>query len=294
MRTLSQAEIAQYHNDGYVLLPGFFTAEEIEPLRRSCLDDPSIGDALMAIADSAGEAQEWVLYTELSDDLVGVIPRVERAVAGAEALLDGPSYHWHSKLSMKQPGSKGTWDWHQDYGYWYHQAVLRPAMLTLAIAVDQNTIENGCMSVIKGSHKLGRIEHSRKGEASGANQTRIDQALKKMEKVTCTLEPGDAVYFHCNVLHASGPNLSIAPRTILHCSYNAADNAPFLPGQEAHGYSPLEKLPDSAITDGAWDTVFDNQIFITTDGDASYGYKTLRRGTRAKNQTPRMAVSRAL
>ena len=294
MRILSQGEITQYHTDGYVFLPGFFASEEIEPLRRACLNDPSLGGALMALADSAGNAQEVVPYTELSNDLVGVIPRLERVVAGAEALLDGACYHWHSKLSMKRPASKGTWDWHQDYGYWYHQGVLRPDMLTLAIAVDENTAKNGSMSVLKGSHLLGRIEHGRKGEASSVNQMYFDQACKKLEKETWLLAPGDAVYFHCNLLHASGPNLSTQPRTILHCSYNAADNAPFLPGQEAHDYRPIAIMPDSALRDGAWDTVFDNQIFISHDGDLGYGYKVLRAGTRAESQAPRMGVSEAL
>ncbi|MBT5675763.1 MAG: hypothetical protein HOJ07_08740, partial [Rhodospirillaceae bacterium] len=84
------------------------------------------------------------------------------------------------------------------------------------------------------------------------------------------------------------------PRTILHCSYNAADNAPFLPGQEAHDYRPIAIVPDSALRDGAWDTVFDNQIFISSDGDSGYGYKVLRAGTRAESQAPRMGVSEAL
>lgn len=93
------------------------------------------------------------------------------------------------------------------------------------------------------------------------------------------------------MLHASGPNRSTEPRTILHCSYNAADNSPFLPDQEAHAYRPLAVMPDSAIRDGAWDTVFDNQVFISSDGDSGYGYKVLRPGTRPDSQAPRMGVS---
>jgi hypothetical protein len=42
-RPLSGAEIAAFHRDGYVSLPGFFSGAEIEPLRRACLDDPTIG-----------------------------------------------------------------------------------------------------------------------------------------------------------------------------------------------------------------------------------------------------------
>ncbi len=75
MRELSQDEIAKYCEDGYVRLPGFFAVEEIEPLQRACHADPSLGGALMAFADSAGNAQEVALYTELSNDLVGVLPR---------------------------------------------------------------------------------------------------------------------------------------------------------------------------------------------------------------------------
>lgn len=195
---------------------------------------------------------------------------------------------------MKQPGTTGTWDWHQDYGYWYHQGVLRPDMLTLAIAVDENTAENGCMSVLKGSHKLGRLEHGRKGEASGVDQARLEQALKTLERVEWHLEVEDAVFFHCNLLHASGPNRSARPRTIIHCSYNAEDNSPFLPGQEAHAYRPLDTVPDGAILDGAWDTVFDNQLFISSVGVDEQGYKVLRSGTRAESQSPRTGVSKAL
>ena len=294
MRKLSQAEISLYRADGYVRLPGFFSAAEIEPLRSACHADPTLGGALMALADSQGNAQEVVPYTELSNDLVGVIPRLERVVTAAETLLGGAPYHWHSKLSMKQPGSAGTWDWHQDYGYWYHQGVLRPDMLTVAIAVDENTTENGCMSVVKASHKLGRIEHGRKGEASGVDQARLEQALKHLERVEWHLDVGDAVYFHCNLLHASGSNTSDRPRTIIHCSYTAVDNSPFLPGQEAHAYRPLAVVPDNAIVEGAWDTVFSNQIFISDDGDSGYGYKVLRAGTRADSQPPRMGVSAEL
>jgi len=83
-------------------------------------------------------------------------------------------------------------------------------------------------------------------------------------------------------LHSSRPNLSAKPRTIIHCTYNAADKAPLLPGQEVYDYRPIDIVPDTALSDSAWDTVFDNQIFISSDGDAGYDYKVLRPGTRAQ------------
>ena len=291
---LLQAKLNQYQRDGFVCLPNLFEVDELKALSDACLNDPTLGGALMAFADSAGNAQDVALYTELSDDLVGVIPRMNRMVEMAEFLLKKPCYHWHSKLSMKRPGSMGTWDWHQDYGYWYHQGVLAPDMITAAIAVDQNTISNGSIRVLRGSHNLGRVDHTRIGEASGADEKRLEEALRRFEEVVWELDVGDVMFFHCNLLHCSGSNNSTRPRTTMHCSYNAIDNVPFIVGQEAHADVNLKRVADNAILNSEWDTIFDNQIFINNDGDLGYGYKVLRAGQRAKGQRTNMEVSGSL
>lgn len=53
-------------------------------------------------------------------------------------------------------------------------------------------------------------------------------------------------------------------------------------------------VPGEAILEGAYDTVFDKQVFITDDGDASYGYNVLRAGRRTGGQPPGMGVARSL
>jgi hypothetical protein len=284
-RPLTSDEIAAYHRDGFVFLPGFFGAAEIEPLRQSCLADPLVGGNLVALADAAGNAQEVVSWTEMSDDLVGIIPRMARVVAAARALIGRPVYHWHSKLSMKAPGSAGRWDWHQDYAYWYHEGCLYPDMTTCTIAVDRAMAENGCLQLVKGSHRLGRMEHPRIGAASGADPARLELVLARHETVACAMAPGDALFFHANTLHASGPNVSQSPRTLLHCSYNAADNSPFVAGQEHHAYRPIEVLPDSVLGEGRYSAGFAGQRFTyrgETGADNIYGYKLLR-GSRPRD-----------
>lgn len=284
-RPVTPAEVASYHRDGFVLLPGFFSAAEIEPLRRACHADPMVGGNLVAIADSQGNAQEVVSWTELSDDLTGIIPRLARVVAGAAAVIGRPVYHWHSKLSMKAPGSAGRWDWHQDYAYWYHEGCLYPDMTTCTIAVDPAFRENGCLQLVRGSHRLGRIEHPRIGAASGADPARLEQVMKRHETVDCVMAPGDALFFHANTLHASGPNVSGEPRTLLHCSYNAADNSPFAAGQEHHAYRPIEVLPDDVLIEGRFASAFGGQKFIyrgETGQTNTYGYRLLR-GSKPRN-----------
>ncbi len=287
MTGLTADQIAGYHRDGFLVLPGFFAGNEIEPLASACLADPEIEGALWALADSQGNPQEVVTWTTLGGDYLSVLPRLSRLVDGAAEVIGKPVYHWHSKLSMKKPASAGRWDWHQDYGYWYDEGCLAPDMTTCMIAVDRTDRANGCVELIRGSHLLGRIDHKAVGKASGVDPERLERILASHERVACEMAPGDAVFFHANTLHASGANSSDRPRTLLHCSYNAIANAPYLAaGQEHHAFRPLEVMPDSALRDGAYDTIFSHQTFRTPDpqtGVSSYGYKVLKFATRGRD-----------
>ena len=126
------------------------------------------------------------------------------------------------------------------------------------------------------------------GKASGVDPERLERILASHERVACEMAPGDAVFFHANTLHASGANNSDRPRTLLHCSYNAIANTPYLAGQEHHSYRPLEVLPDTALRERAYDTIFSHQTFRLPDpekGVTSYGYKVLKFATRGRDGT---------
>jgi len=118
---------------------------------------------------------------------------------------------------------------------------------TFMIALDRCTQANGCLQVLRGSHLLGRIDHGLlDGEQVGADLARVAEAEKRLERVYCEMEPGDALFFHCNTLHRSDQNRSPDRRWTLICCYNAARNNPYLEHHHPN-YTPLEKVPDSAI-----------------------------------------------
>ncbi len=126
------------------------------------------------------------------------------------------------------------------------------------------------MQVLKGSHKLGRIEHVLTGEQAGADLERVSEAAKVLELVYVEMEPGDILYFHANTLHRSDRNVSDNPRWSMICCYNAARNNPY---KEAHHprYTPLHKVPDSAILE-AGSRRFgeaDESVWLDTAKDAS-------------------------
>ena len=70
---------------------------------------------------------------------------------------------------------------------------LFPDMASAFLAVDPNTPENGCMQVLRGSHKLGRVEHGKFGDQTGADPERVEHAKKIMDLVYVELAPGDVL-----------------------------------------------------------------------------------------------------
>jgi ectoine hydroxylase-related dioxygenase (phytanoyl-CoA dioxygenase family) len=163
-----------------------------------------------------------------------------------EQLLGGEVYQYHHKMMLKESFVGGSWEWHQDYGYWYNNECLFPLMASCLIAIDRATKENGCLQVIKGSHHMGRIDHGKTGDQTGADIERVNLALNHLELVHCEMEPGTALFFHSNLLHRSDANRSPNPRWSLICSYNAARN-PCRGRQNHPSYQYLEKWPDSRI-----------------------------------------------
>jgi Phytanoyl-CoA dioxygenase (PhyH) len=245
-RVLSDAAVAEYHDRGFHIARGLFDREEIDLLSRAAKEDHDLDKRAFGRADGEGGKVRLSLWNHPGDGIYGMFARCERVVRSAEKILGGEVYHYHSKMIMKDPRVGGAWTWHQDYGYWYQNGVLQPLLTSAFIAVDRATKENGCLQVIEGSHHCGRIDHVLTGDQAGADRERVDEVLKRMPLVYVEMEPGDALFFHSNLLHRSDQNRSEHPRWAMICCYNAARNDPY---KEAHHpcYTPLKVVPDSAI-----------------------------------------------
>jgi len=238
---------AAFERDGYVLIKGLFDAEETGLLRRALEEDPAIAAHFYDRKDAEGAATRMALWNHPGDSVYGLAARSRRVVDSMEDVLGGEVYHYHSKLTAKEPFVGGAWEWHQDYGYWYNNGILFPLMASVMIALDQTTKENGCLQVLRGSHLIGRIDHKvLEGSQVGADLERVRKAQEALETVYCEMAPGDGLFFHCNLLHRSDRNGSASRRWTLLCCYNAARNNPFIDHHHP-SYTKLEKVDDGAI-----------------------------------------------
>ena len=162
---------------------------------------------------SAGTSKLW-LTDVLEDDIYSAFVRCRRIVEPLEQLLGGEVYHYHHKMMLKEPFVGGSWEWHQDYGYWYSNNCLFPYMASCLIAVDRATKENGCLQVIKGSHLMGRIDHNKTGDQTGADMDRVNVALKHLELVYCEMEPGTRFVFSCESAASFGRQSQSEPALV--------------------------------------------------------------------------------
>jgi len=264
--SLSPAQIADFLRDGYVIVRGLFDTEEMNIMRTAAKADAALKSNAYEVADGKGAAIKLALWNKAGEDIYGAVSRSPRIVDAMEQLLGDEVYHYHSKMSIKEPYTGGAWNWHQDYGYWYLNGCLFPDLASAFIAVDPNTRENGCMQVLRGSHKMGRVEHGKFGDQTGADPERVENAKKVMEHVYVELAPGDVLFFHSLTLHASDQNKSPNPRWSFICCYNTKHNNPYKASHHPF-YEKLEKVPDTRLKEMGARLAAEGAEAITSSAD---------------------------
>lgn len=97
---------------------------------------------------------------------------------------------------------------HQDSAYW---PIEPPALVTVSVALNDATTENGCFNVIPQSHKEGLKDWGLIAQAQDAEVV-YENDLKEARQVDVPLKAGSALFFHSLMVHGSGPNKSPHPR----------------------------------------------------------------------------------
>ena len=268
---LTEAQVTQFRREGYLIRRGYYDCEEMDLLLTTARTDRQMLSHNFLRKDAGGRESKLSLWNHPGDDIYGMIARGRRIVDAMEQLLGGEVYHYHSKMMLKEPEVGGAWEWHQDYGYWYLNGCLLPDMASCLIAVDRATRDNGCLQLLAGSHRMGRVEHGRFGDQTGADPERVAEAIRRFSLVYFEAEPGDALFFHSNTLHSSAPNTSPHPRWSLICCYNTRENDPY---KEHHHprYTPLEKVDDTMVRKiGARGAGADQVSYLDPAADRSAG-----------------------
>ena len=267
-KKLTADQIAVYHDQGYLVAKNFCSKAEIDKLYGTAVNDNAMLNNALDLNDQSGKKTKLSLWFTPGNDVFGYLTRSEKMITAVQQLLGDKAKvcHFHSKLMQKEPKVGGAWEWHQDYGYWYKNQFMFPdELISVMIALTPANKENGCLQVIKNSHKIGRVNHGFAGEQVGADMTMVNNALKTMELVYSELEAGDALFFHSNLLHRSEANLSDQPRWSIISCYSLQSNLAYNETSTSWK-TPVNVVPDEAILEWEAESL-SNADFLKKEND---------------------------
>lgn len=228
---LTQEQIYFYHQNGYLGVENVLSAEEITDLRR-------VTDEFV---EKSREVTEHTDVFDLEPGHTSETPRVRRIKNPAsnhivydqtlrhDRIIDiveqligpGVSHNGH-KLNMKYPEFGSPVEWHQDWAFYPY---TNDDLLAVGVAIDDMSIDNGCLMVIPGSHKGPTLDHHQNGVFVGAV---TDPNFKLDNAVPVEVKSGGISIHHVRTLHGSAPNTSSNPRRLLLLMYTAVDAWPLL------------------------------------------------------------------
>ena len=134
-----------------------------------------------------------------------------------ESLIGSDIILHHTKLFLKPPKVGSAFPLHQDWSYFPTE---KNTMIAAVVHISDSTNDMGCIRLIPGSNKLGKIKKS--DGHSFIKKIHEKHSLKSA--IPIEAKSGDVLFFHCCTLHGSMPNISQKPRkTILIQLYSGKD-----------------------------------------------------------------------
>jgi len=222
---ITQSQIEQYQLDGCLIFDKFLTPIELEEIR----DSVTITVEKMGKEKIAGLSDTEVVEGDSYYDQVFLQklnlwkinktikkyflnPKLGEMLCKLEG-IDGVRV-WHDQTLQKMAWGNPT-AWHLDNPYWSFHS---PNALSIWIALDDATIQNGCLYYIPGSHKIGRYDNVEIAPDVGG-LFKVYPELKNTEPIIAEMKAGQAGVHNGLTAHGAGPNMTPYPRRAMTCAY---------------------------------------------------------------------------
>lgn len=259
---LDETRLADYERDGFLLIEGLFSGQEVAALLREVQRmsaDSAIAASEEAVTEPGSDAVRSIFRVHELSAALGALARDPRLIDVARQILGSEVYMHQSRANMK-PGFKGKeFYWHSDFETWHVEDGM-PGMraISCSLLLTDNNACNGPLMLVPGSH-MQFI--SCKGKTP---ERHYEQSLKKQEygvpdPVSLRLlaeqggikameaAAGSVIFFDCNTMHGSNGNISPWPRANVFMVYNSVENALQPP---KYGLSPR---PEHIATRGSFE-----------------------------------------
>jgi phytanoyl-CoA hydroxylase len=225
------AELARFHQTGYLAIQTAFNDEEVQAALNGLLD----------LIDGKNPAYEGLHFEDRAKDQLHLLTREEKQDAVRKVwkfveydarlkalsahpkllsvvsrLMNDTPFMFQDMALLKPPRIGREKPWHQDTAYFDipHSTVVVGAW----IALDEATVENGCMHILPGSHLNGPIVHFKRRDWQIC-----DRHVKNDNDTVVPLRPGGVLLFHGLMHHGTPTNYSPNRRRALQYHYRPAN-----------------------------------------------------------------------
>jgi ectoine hydroxylase-related dioxygenase (phytanoyl-CoA dioxygenase family) len=207
----------KYDRDGFLVVERAFTADALDAVRArtdEIIANPSLAPAGAHVGRESDTRGDKLKPAPANDP----VRKIERMVAGDgtfqafarnEKLLEmvrtliGPRVKvFRDQMLLKPPGGQDKPP-HQDQSYF--RVKPESGLVTAWIALDDATLENGCMRYVPGSHRHGLFEMEQDPERPVHHVPKVSH-LNLTAEVACPVPAGSVIFHHGLTLHRSGVN----------------------------------------------------------------------------------------
>jgi ectoine hydroxylase-related dioxygenase (phytanoyl-CoA dioxygenase family) len=256
---LTSEEFKRYQSDGYLVRKSVFSVAEVLLLQA----------AAERAVDKAGLLSEhghtYILdnkrfvdagYTTIQfehatgSETIRVIEPVHELEPALEELIDEVRITepirnilgrrdialWTAKLNLKRPRQGSGFNWHQDSPYWVHDSNHVDLLPNVMITFDDTNEDNGCLRIIRASHKQGCLAGTSDGSQLGGFFT-SPECFDLADQVKMAAPAGSLIFFSPHSIHGSMPNTSDEPRRAIILTYQPA-NFPALKSKVVRNIAP--------------------------------------------------------
>jgi phytanoyl-CoA hydroxylase len=225
---LSQAQITRYQQDGFIVIEDFLSPAELAAWREAVTEavQKRNGNKMPDRAEvyGKGDDADKSYYDNVFDQLINLwvdndkirqimlderLGRMAAQLSGADSIRI-----WHDQALIKKPWANPT-SWHLDTPYW---SFSDKRALSIWVALDDATLENGCLFFIPGSHKKTSFENPGIGKNMGAIFDYYP-TLKKDPSHAAFMKAGSCSFHNGLIVHGAHANMTPGYRRAMTCAY---------------------------------------------------------------------------
>lgn len=221
---ITQQQIEDYQDQGFLVVEDFLSPDELAELKSAVLKTvKELGDKKVAggeVEMTDGNDYYAKVFTQklnlwrINETVRRYMldPGLGEAVSKLSG-VDGMRV-WHDQALIKQPWGNPT-AWHLDAPYW---AFHSRQTISIWIALEDATLQNGCLFFLPGTHKEATFENVTIGQNFGGLFTVYPQWAER-EPACAAMKAGTASFHNGLTAHGAGPNITPHTRAAMTCAF---------------------------------------------------------------------------